>query len=244
MSDAQSNSSAVPRTRVWIQFRLRTLLTLVTLVAAALWAFRVYVEPYRQQRRSLEVIKELGGRVVTAEAAPWQRRLLGADLQNITLIDVADCHEVDKYLPHVASLPCLKTLVVGGEEFTDGHLRRLRLPKLTGLVLDSTAVTDATLAAWQEENPTTDVYQSDRQLIASLPTDDFSIIGTRKRAERLPKIQALVGAEYFVEVHQICVRLPDKSCPPRRSKKCGTCKPSALMADFQLGPRSWRGCTI
>ena len=117
---------------------------------------------------ALEVVKELGGRVVTAEARPWQRRLLGADLQNITLIDLADCQQVEEYLPYVASLPCLETLVGGGEEFTDDHLHCLRLPKLTGLVLDSTSVSDKALAVWQKEHPTVEVYRSDRQIIRTL----------------------------------------------------------------------------
>ena len=39
--------------RRWFQFSLRTLLSLVTLAAGLLVAWRVYVEPYRQQRLEL-----------------------------------------------------------------------------------------------------------------------------------------------------------------------------------------------
>ncbi len=107
------------------------------------------------------VIERLGGRVVTAEAGPWQQRLLGANLHNISLIDLANCRDVDEYLPHIASLPCLETLVVGTEEFTDDHLRRLRLPKLTGLVLDSTSVT---AEGWARANKTSRPWRYTRAI--------------------------------------------------------------------------------
>src|SRR5438874_9763807 len=74
----------------WFQYRLRTVLLLVTVVAVLLVAWRAYVEPYRQQRQTVERIKELGGLVDTVEAPTWARRILGSDLQNVVLIDVAN----------------------------------------------------------------------------------------------------------------------------------------------------------
>ena len=47
--------------RRWFQFSLRTLLIAVTLVAGLLVAWRVHVEPYRRQRETMALIKELGG---------------------------------------------------------------------------------------------------------------------------------------------------------------------------------------
>src|SRR5262245_29899388 len=91
MSSAGSHRTAdrEPRLRApgWLQFRLRTLLLVVALVAALLTAFRIYIEPYQQQRRSMEVVKDLGGSFHTGEAEPWQRRLFGADFQNLTLVN-------------------------------------------------------------------------------------------------------------------------------------------------------------
>src|SRR5438132_8923321 len=130
MSSAGSNRTASrePRLRVrgWFQFRLRTLLLVVALIAVLLTAFRSFIEPYQQQRRSMELVQRLGGSFHTAEAESWQRRLFGADFQNLTLVNLADSDEVDRYLPYVAHLPRLETLVVGGDAFTDEHLGRLR----------------------------------------------------------------------------------------------------------------------
>jgi hypothetical protein len=214
MLDAAPNaSSPTGPWRRWLQFRLRTLLAVVTVAAAAVWAFRLYVEPYRQQRQALEVVQKLGGRAVTAEAGPWQRRLLGADLQNITLIDLADCHQVDEYLPHVATLPCLQTLVLGGEEFTDDHLRRLRLPRLTGLVLDSTSVSDEALAAWQVQHPVAEVFWSDRQIIRSLSSAGVTGRFAAVAGSTPPAIEPLVGSQYFQELPELRVSLDGRFQP-------------------------------
>ena len=53
--------------RRWFQFSLRTLLIVVTLVAGLLGAWRAYVEPYRRQRETMALIKELGGRCTLVE---------------------------------------------------------------------------------------------------------------------------------------------------------------------------------
>ena len=66
--------------RRWFQFSLRTLLIAVTLVACLLMAWRVYVEPYRRQRETMALIKELGGSYKAEPGGPeWMRDWFGAD---------------------------------------------------------------------------------------------------------------------------------------------------------------------
>ena len=95
------------KSRHWFQFSLRTLLVAVTLVAGLLVAWRAYVEPYRRQRETMALIKELGGKYTTEPGGPeWMRDWFGADnFQNIVLVDVADCDDPEKYLGQIASLP-------------------------------------------------------------------------------------------------------------------------------------------
>ncbi len=83
-------ANAKPRRR-WFQFSLRTLLIAVTLVAGLLAAPRVFFEPYRRWRKTIAIIKELGGRHTTESGGPaWMRDWFGDDnFQNITLLDAA-----------------------------------------------------------------------------------------------------------------------------------------------------------
>ena len=122
-----TDASSKPRRR-WFQFSLRTLLVVVTLVAGLLVAWRVYVEPYRRQRETMTLIKELGGSYETEPGGPaWMRDWFGADnFQNITLVDVAECDDPEKYLEQVVSLRRLQTLGVGGLNFTDEQMDRLK----------------------------------------------------------------------------------------------------------------------
>src|SRR5437899_13079434 len=135
MSQPNETSAKRPRRR-WYQYSLRTLLGLVTLAVGLVMAWRVCVEPYRQQQQTMKLIEKLGGTYQTAEAAKWLRRLLGDDFQNITLVNLARCDQPAAYIDAVASLPALETLAVGGEAFGDDDLRRLRsLTSLRGVVL-------------------------------------------------------------------------------------------------------------
>ncbi len=161
-------SGKKPRRR-WFQFRLRTLLVLVTLIGGALLAWRTYAEPYRRQVRTMKLIETLGGAYETAEAGKWLRRIYGNDLQNVTLVDLTDCRDPEKYLSDVTALPALETLAVGGARFDDQCLRRLRsLTRLRGLLLDSTSVTAQELAALRAAKPESEICLSERLAIAEL----------------------------------------------------------------------------
>src|SRR5262245_11768449 len=157
------------RRRRPFQFTLRALLIGVTLAAALAFTWRTYVEPYRRQRETMQAIKELGGTFQTAEAPKWMTRLWGADFQNVTAVNIADFDAPEALLRQIASLPELRTLAVGGLNFTDDHLRRLqRLSYLSGLVLDSTGVSAEGLTALPTAMPKLEFYCSDRRAIAAV----------------------------------------------------------------------------
>ena len=99
-------------------------------------------------------IEELGGKYTSEPSDKWLRWLYGDDFQNVVLVDLADCDEPEEYLDQIASLPQLETLVVGGRAFTDEHFSHLkRLKTLSGLVLDSTDVSDDGIEALKQTLP-------------------------------------------------------------------------------------------
>src|SRR5438552_1753583 len=104
----------------WYQFRLSTLLLVTLLVASGLLSWRVFVQPYRQQRAAIKTIQRLGAGYYTA--ATWQSRLFGNDFLRVTLVKLADCDTPQEYVTELADLSFLETLVVGGANFTDDHL--------------------------------------------------------------------------------------------------------------------------
>lgn len=142
---------------------------LVLVVAAGALFWRTSVEPYRRERRLMERIEELGGAYQTTAADRWVQWLHGADYQHLKLVNLADCDDPDAFIDDVAALPAIETLLVGGPAFQDSHLRRLHdLSTLTGLVLDSTSVTDDALAAVRQARPALEVYRSERRAIRAL----------------------------------------------------------------------------
>ncbi len=216
---------ASPARRRWYQFRLRTLLLGVTLAALVALAYRTCVEPYAQQRRAMEVIRELGGAYRTSGPTLWQRQLFGADHQNLQSVSLADCDDPDRYVSYIARLPAIQTLVVGGEQFTDAHLRRLsRLSTLRTLILDSTEVSEAGLAAWQQRLPHVKVYRSQRRTIRTLQsagwlltTAKTSPISSGIEAESQRAVEDLAGPGFFAEVHTaVSCHIDDAGLRPLR----------------------------
>ncbi len=199
-SSGQENDPARPRQkprRRWFQFGLSTLLVVTALAAGGAMAFRVYVEPYRRQRETMALIEKLHGSYKTTAADPWLRWLYGDNFQNITVVDVADCDEPAAYLDQVASLPALHTLMVGGLEFTDAHLRRLQqIPTLQNLVIDSTSVGDEALAALEESLPGLQVFRSERRAIEALGKLPDMYVDTNRDESPSP-FRQLLGDKHF-----------------------------------------------
>jgi internalin A len=162
--------ASTPKTRRrWFQFSLRSLLGLMTLVVGLLVAWRALVGPYQGQRETMKLVERLGGSYKSVAAERWLRRVYGQDFQHVTLVDLADCDKPGEYMDRVVRLPRLETLLVGGPEFTDEQLVRLRWMKsLRALVLDSTAVSDEAVAALKEALPELMVQISHHRAIATV----------------------------------------------------------------------------
>jgi hypothetical protein len=206
--ETQNASIARPKPRLrWLQFRLLTLLLVVTGVALSLGAWRTCIEPYRRQRQTAQLVAKLEGRFVMSEGVDWLP-YFGKDLRKLVLVDLADRDDPAEYLDAVAALPALETLVVGGPKFGDEQLRRLhRLHTLRGLVLDSTEVTDAGLAEIQQALPALEIERSPRRAVRALEAAMTKakagyVYTTHPAVERtliqpLPRLAAVVGSEYF-----------------------------------------------
>lgn len=207
MSQPKQPSGKRPR-RLWCQYSLRTLLGLVTLAVGLLVAWRAYVEPYHRQRQTMKLIEHLGGTYQTTEAPKWLRRLYGDDFQNITLVNLAECHRPDEYIAGIAALPAVETLVVGGLEFEDRHLQQLAArPALRRLVLDSTAVSDEALSQWQARSSQVAVYQSQRQALAAMKNRLFgATIGNAQSQPRMAEFRQVLDRAFFDEALTDSVR--------------------------------------
>jgi hypothetical protein len=152
---------AISRLR-WYQFRLRTLMVVVLLVAVACSWFTVKRQRARRQARQVQAIRvetDLGlvwydyevdadGRRLSAPKAPapaWLVNLLGidffADVVSVTVIGGgSDCTK------HLESLTELRTLELFNTRVTDAGLERLGgLTGLERLQLSIAEVTDAGL---------------------------------------------------------------------------------------------------
>jgi hypothetical protein len=184
------------RTLRWFQFRLRTLLLLIALTAIGLMGWQTYLAPYYVQRQTMRLIDKLGGRYQTSAPDQWQRRLFGDNFENLTFVDLSDCDDPAIYLKQVAVLPRVTTLVVGGERFTDDHLRRLhRTRSLRALVLDTTSVTDEAIAATAAILPDLQIRRSERRAIAALKTGCATQLCKNADAS----LQQMVGEAHFQE---------------------------------------------
>jgi hypothetical protein len=199
---SQPNALSPKRSRGrWHQYSLRTLLGLVTLAVGMLVAWRAYVGPYHRQRQTMRLIERLGGTYETVEAPKWLR-LYGDDFQNISLVNLADCDQPDEYVGPIAALPALETLVVGGLQFSDDHLRQLEgLATLDDLVLDSTSVASNSLDQWKQRAAAASVYLSQRRAIREFLRHETDMDG--QRSEKHPALSARLGREFFVEVTSI-----------------------------------------
>lgn len=158
-------SQPVPKSRRrWFQYGLRTLLVVVTLVVAGLVAWRAYIAPYEQQRQTMLLVERLGGGCETKTEDKWGGRFYHDGFKSVTRVDLTNCDDPARYIDAISRLPKLEILVVGGNNFTDDHLRRLhRISSLQGLVLDCTNVTDTAIAELERALPKLDIFQSYRR---------------------------------------------------------------------------------
>lgn len=139
--------------RRWFQFRLRTLLLVVTVFAVCMaW----YVSRAQRQRRTVAALRAMGGRVVynadlrLPELAPaWLQRLLGDDyFFSVSHLDLSRNTGVDdETLVHLDELAHLRSLDLGQTQVTDAGLGSLKgMSELESLKLEGIPITNEGLA--------------------------------------------------------------------------------------------------
>lgn len=145
-----------PGRRRWLQFSLRSLLVLVTLLALGLGWFVRRVEP---QRRAVAKVQSLGGSCHfdsplenSGAVRRFLRRGLGpAFVDPVVDVDLSYSRAVDGDLACLQTVPGLKSLDLYATQVTDTGLARLQhLHDLESLNLGRTRITDAGLAALAE----------------------------------------------------------------------------------------------
>lgn len=201
---------AKPRRR-WYQFSLRAVFVLVTFFVGLAVVARLVLAPYREQQATMRLIERLGGSYQSEAETTWLRFILGSQFQNVTLVNLADCDEPEAYLDAIGRLPRVRTVVVGGETFGDKHLARVaKISSLEGLVLDTTAVTDAAIADLRQTRQNLEVYKGQRRLCKEPLWG-----GTRFNRTSHPNLWKLLGDEYFREIESGLLR-PEITNPSAR----------------------------
>jgi hypothetical protein len=155
--------SLVPSGRLrWYQYRLRTLLIIMTLLAVWMaWISHCA----RQQQTAVEKIHALGGNVsydiqkingqyfaFDYHAIPpgpaWLRKFIGEDyFQNVVYVELGKTHDTDDDLAILQNLPDLEGLALNDTNITGNSLVHLEgLKKLEILILEKTMIDDSGLA--------------------------------------------------------------------------------------------------
>jgi hypothetical protein len=136
--------------RPWQRFSIRTLLLLVSLVAATFGACAFLVNDFRQQARSLAVVQRLQGHVEfnPASGPAWKRWLVTMMLGNdayteVIIVDLSGKNVDDKTLEELSGLRFLRQLVLDHTQVTDAGTHVIRsFPKLRSLSLRFTDISD------------------------------------------------------------------------------------------------------
>ena len=137
------------RLRRLVQFRLRSMLILMTVTAVGLAVYRGYAVPYRQQ---YEAGKALVGKGATLQWRPlqpaWLLKTLSLAIDGAVLQDCIAVHGEysqigDKDLANLRHMPRLERLYLAGTKVTDEGLRHVEgLEHLKRLSLWGTQITD------------------------------------------------------------------------------------------------------
>ncbi len=195
------------RSRRWYQFTVRAVLALVLLAGLLLTGWRIYIAPYRAQADAVELIKRLGGSYQADAAPAWMSRLAGFEVQDVTLVNLADCDTPDEYIEQIVRLPRVRTLVVGGQEFGDEHLAKTETAtRLRWLVLDSTLVSDEKIRSLESVLPELTVHRSDRRLIDEFGEAVFSRGPPTPwwpkpaPSNAHPELQRIIGSDFFQQI--------------------------------------------
>lgn len=172
-----------PNTRRWFQFRLRTLLAVVTLIAALLgWRLYVWRAEQEQQRQAMAEIQARGGQTSVAFDS-WAEAVAlgGRKADNLVIFDKTQLTDDD--LKALDNATLIRSLAIVGSQITDdglAHLENLKqleyldlkknkrltdaglvhlegLKDLDQLILIGTQVTPAGVKKLQQKLPNTKI---------------------------------------------------------------------------------------
>jgi hypothetical protein len=154
MTDAKKLQPS--KRRRWMQFTLRSVLILTTLVCVGLALTYHYVLSSPYEHSAVDAIARAGGSCETIFQGPaWLRDMLGDRyFQRIVAADLSPPEATEAALPFLRHLTHLTSLSVAGARFTDDHLIAVgRLSSLRELTLRGTTVTAEKVNALREARP-------------------------------------------------------------------------------------------
>ena len=146
---ASSDRPSPWRLRRLVQFRLRSMLILMTVTAVGLAVYRGYAVPYRQQHEAGKALVAKGATLQWRPLQPaWLVKVLSLAIDEVVLQDCVAVHGEysqidDKDMPNLRHMPRLERLYLAGTKVTDEGLRHVEgLEHLTRLSLWGTQITD------------------------------------------------------------------------------------------------------
>ena len=135
--------------RRFLQFRLQTLLLLMTLFAIGGGAYRNCIAPYERQHEAAKALARRGARLTWEPLQPaWLQRVLGwfgdeAVLRECVIVEAQHRGWKDEDLQHLRHMPYVERLYLAGNPITDRGLEHLRgLPRVARLSLWGTKISD------------------------------------------------------------------------------------------------------
>lgn len=166
--------------RRWTQFSLRSLFVLLLIGAVLLSLWKVYLQPYYREQKTIAELQKIAGELVPGSeprGPGWLKRVAGGkyaqrvvyyrissdkisddDLANLRrfshleIIQILGAPRItDKGLIHLATIPTLWSLDLEDTQITNHGLRELRrLPNLETLGITSDQITDQGLVHLKE----------------------------------------------------------------------------------------------
>lgn len=135
------NTALVPRRRY--QFRLRSLLALVAVLAVVCSLAAPSLQEERRERVAIAAIQRLGGTAWRVPGPTWLRWLGDFCPESTHSVNLEKTAARDAAMGHVAAFRHLRNLSLSGTRITDAGLKQLEgLKELETLSLANTGVTD------------------------------------------------------------------------------------------------------
>lgn len=129
MSDRSSEPSSRRRTkRRWLQFRLRSFLALIAMMAVTMGVWFHYVKPFQLQAEAAARLREINATIGTETGVPtWISEVFGPErFQNVVSVNLEHCGFQQSDLAPLRDLPHLRRLYLAGSAINDEGLIELQ----------------------------------------------------------------------------------------------------------------------